>query len=301
LRWRARRDRDSEARRNRAFALHRCRFNASHMQVDVFQASAASVSLKAVPGMIAGRGGAPGTSSMLAFRSQRSRQPRKTAGAIRRFACAGALAIACASTSAVAIAQPLLDGEQRPVRIVAFGDSLTAGYGLPADAAFPARLANALEAKGARVEIANAGVSGETSSDGLARLDWSVPEGTDAVILEFGANDALRGIDPKITREALETILVRLKQRGIAVLLAGMLAPPNLGIEFTRAFDAIFPDLASRFDVVLYPFFLDGVAARNDLNQSDGLHPNAAGVEVIVSRMLPEVEALIAKVKARRT
>lgn len=195
---------------------------------------------------------------------------------------------------------PLRAAVERPVRIVALGDSLTAGYGLPSDAAFPARLARALESRGVLVEIANAGVSGDTSSDGLARLDWSVPDGTDAVILEFGANDALRAVDPALTRDALEAMLRRLKQRGILVLLVGMLAPPNMGVEFTRLFDAIFPDLASRFDVVFYPFFLDGVAARTDLNQRDGLHPNAAGVDVIVMKMLPKVEALIAKVRAAR-
>jgi acyl-CoA thioesterase-1 len=190
-------------------------------------------------------------------------------------------------------------GTERLIHIVALGDSLTAGYGLPAEAAFPARLAHALEAKGMTIAITNAGVSGDTSTDGLARLDWSVPDGTDAVILEFGANDALRGIDPKITRDALASILMRLKEREIPVLLAGMLAPPNLGGEFGRAFDAIYPELASRFDVVFYPFFLDGVAARTDLNQSDGLHPNAGGVDVIVTKMLTTVESLIAKVKAR--
>ena len=173
-----------------------------------------------------------------------------------------------------------------------------AGYGLPADVAFPARLARALAAKGIAVTVTNAGVSGETATDGLARLDWSVPDGTDAVILEFGANDALRGIDPRVTRKALESMLDRLQQRGIAVLLVGMLAPPNLGSEFGGAFNTIFPDLASRFDVVFYPFFLDGVAARSDLNQSDGLHPNAAGVDAIVTKMLPKVESLIAKARA---
>lgn len=188
---------------------------------------------------------------------------------------------------------------ERLVHVVALGDSLTAGYGLPAEAAFPARLAHALEVKGVAIAITNAGVSGETSTDGLARLDWSVPDGTDAVILEFGANDALRGIDPKVTHEALASMLNRLAQRGIAVLLVGMLAPPNLGTDFGRAFDTIYPELASRFDVVFYPFFLEGVAARRDLNQSDGLHPNAAGVDVIVTKMLPKVESLIAKVRAQ--
>jgi acyl-CoA thioesterase-1 len=189
---------------------------------------------------------------------------------------------------------------ERRLSVVAFGDSLTAGYGLAANDAFPAKLADALSRKGLVVDIVNAGVSGDTMSDGLARLDWSVPEGTDAVILELGANDALRGIDPQVTRAALETILRRLAQRRIPVLLAGMLAPPNLGTEFTHEFDAIFPDLASRFDVVFYPFFLDGVAARGDLNQRDGLHPSPAGVDVIVTKMLPNVEALIERARGHR-
>src|SRR5262245_48943025 len=171
--------------------------------------------------------------------------------------------------------QPLAAVE-RPVRIVALGDSLTAGYGLAADKAFPARLARALAARGHVVEIANAGVSGDTTSDGLARLDWSVPDGTDAVILELGANDALRGIDPAIVRAALEAIMSRLKERRIAVLLAGMRAPPNLGVDYVRAFDAIFPELATKFGAVLYPFFLDGVATERNLNQPDGMHPTAA-------------------------
>src|SRR5215211_3950717 len=161
----------------------------------------------------------------------------------------------------------------RPVKIVALGDSLTAGYNLPASAAFPVKLEKALKAKGHAVEIANAGVSGDTASGGLARLDWSVPEGTDAVIVELGANDALRGIAPELTRAALQEILRRLNERRITVLLAGMRAPPNMGIDYVRAFDAIFPELAAANDVILYPFFLDGVAADRVLNQPDGLHP----------------------------
>jgi acyl-CoA thioesterase-1 len=187
-----------------------------------------------------------------------------------------------------------------PVRIVALGDSLTAGLGLPREAAFPARLEAALNAKGLAVAIANAGVSGDTASGGLARLDWSVPEGTEAVILELGANDALRGVDPTVTRAALDAILRRLGARRIAVLLAGMRAPPNMGSEYAAAFDAIFPELAAAHDVVFYPFFLDGVAAERVLNQPDGLHPTAAGVEVVVRRILPKAEELVARVKARR-
>jgi acyl-CoA thioesterase-1 len=191
------------------------------------------------------------------------------------------------------------DENTRPVRIVVLGDSLSAGYGLPGSAAFPARLEQALRAKGLKVSVTNAGVSGDTASDGLARLDWSVPEGTDAVILELGANDALRGIDPAVTRRALTAILARLRQRNIAVLLCGMLAPPNLGADYGRKFDAIYPALASAEGVPLYPFFLDGVAAVAKLNQADGMHPTAAGVDMIVARITPQVEALIARVTMR--
>ena len=180
------------------------------------------------------------------------------------------------------------------------GDSLSAGYQLAASEAFPAQLERALKARGVAVEIANAGVSGDTSSGGLARLDWSVPDGTDAVILELGANDMLRGIEPKVTRDALDEIIRRLKRRGIEVLLCGMLAPPNLGAEFARAFNAIYPELASKHGVVFYPFFLAGIVTDPKLNQRDGLHPTAEGVLTIVDRILPKVEALIAKVKAKR-
>ena len=188
----------------------------------------------------------------------------------------------------------------RPVRIVALGDSLTAGFGLPVDAAFPARLEKALTAKGVAVEIANAGVSGDTASGGLARLDWSVPEGTDAVIVELGANDMLRGIDPSVTRQALEQIVRRLTDRRIVVLLAGMRAAPNLGPDYGRDFEAIYSDLAARYDLLLYPFFLDGVATEAKLNQGDGLHPTAAGVDAIVARILPKAEALVARVRGKR-
>jgi acyl-CoA thioesterase-1 len=188
----------------------------------------------------------------------------------------------------------------RPVKIVAFGDSLSAGFGLPASAAFPARLEQALNAKGLAVDVANASVSGDTASGGLSRLDWSVPAGTDAVILELGANDMLRGIDPQVTRKAIETIVRTLKGRGIEVLLAGMRSAPNMGADYRRAFDAIFPDLASAYGLVFYSFFLDGVAADPKLNQRDGIHPTQAGVDMIVARILPKAEELVARVRARR-
>ena len=180
------------------------------------------------------------------------------------------------------------------------GDSLSAGYGLPANEAFPAKLAKALAAKGIAVSITNAGVSGDTASDGLSRLDWSVREGSEAVIVEFGANDALRGIDPALTKSALDKILNKLADRHVAVLLAGMQAPRNMGPDYVKAFDALFPALASTHAVVFYPFFLDGVATDPKFNQGDGLHPNAAGVDVIVARILPQVEELIARARKAR-
>jgi acyl-CoA thioesterase I len=181
----------------------------------------------------------------------------------------------------------------KPVAMVVLGDSLSAGYGLPAAAAFPAKLEKALRSSGLDVKIGNAGVSGDTSSGGRDRLDWSVPEGTDAVILELGANDALRGTDPKVTRAALSDILTRLKARGVAVLLCGMLAPPNYGSDYAKRFDAIYPELATSFGVPLYPFFLEGVAADARLNQTDGMHPTAEGIDVIVKNILPTVKAFL--------
>ncbi|WP_425532096.1 arylesterase [Ancylobacter crimeensis] len=184
-----------------------------------------------------------------------------------------------------------------PVRLVAFGDSLTAGLGLPASEAFPAKLQAALKAKGHDVVIENAGVSGDTSSAGLARLDWSVPDGTQGVILELGANDALRGLDPALTRKALDDILAGLKARNIPVLFTGMMAPPNMGADYAGRFNAIYPALAGTYAVAFYPFFLDGVAGQPGLNQPDGMHPTAKGVDVIVERMLPAVEAWLAAIK----
>jgi acyl-CoA thioesterase I len=188
---------------------------------------------------------------------------------------------------------------ERTIKIVALGDSLMAGYQLPAQDAFPVQLERALRAKGMAVEVANAGVSGDTSSGGLARLDWSVPDGTDAVILELGANDMLRAVDPKVTREALTEIVRRLKARRIEVLLCGMQAARNLGADYARAFDPIYPELAAANGLLLYPFFLDGIVGDAKLNQSDGLHPTAAGVAKIVAGILPKVEELIARVRAK--
>ncbi len=162
------------------------------------------------------------------------------------------------------------------------------------------RLQAALSAQGIGVEIANAGVSGDTASDGLARLDWSVPEGTDAAIVELGANDMLRGIDPQVTRQALDAILARLAQRHIPVMLCGMRAAPNLGADYARQFESIYRELAKKYGAVLYPFFLDGVAADRKLTQQDGLHPNADGVDVIVRWILPTVQELITRARAQK-
>ena len=180
------------------------------------------------------------------------------------------------------------------ISLVGFGDSLMAGYQLPPQDAFPARLEKALKEKGLDVTIANAGVSGDTSSGGLARIDWSVPDGTKGVILELGANDALRGIPPEVTRKNIETMITRLKDRGIAVLLAGMRAPPNMGADYAARFDPIYPELARKYGLELYPFFLDGVVTEAKLKREDGMHPNGDGIGVMVEKALPVVERFLA-------
>jgi acyl-CoA thioesterase-1 len=181
--------------------------------------------------------------------------------------------------------------------IVGFGDSLMAGFGLGPGEGFTDKLQAALRAKGHDVTVANAGVSGDTSSGGLSRLDWSVPDGTRLVILELGANDMLRGVQPNIVEKNLDDMLAKLKARKIAVLLAGMRAAPNLGADYQTAFDAIYPTLAAKYDVPLYPFFLDGVAGQPGLQLEDGLHPNPKGVDAMVERILPTVEKAIAGVE----
>ncbi len=186
-----------------------------------------------------------------------------------------------------------------PLKIVAFGDSLTAGYGLkPADA-FPVQLARALKAKGYAVDVINAGVSGDTTGAGLARFDWAIPDDTDAVILELGANDAFRGQDPKITLKNLDKILAKLRARNIEVLIAGMVAPRGLGEKYAQAYDPIFKQLSQKYGQLHYPFFLEGVALNPKLNLPDGLHPTAKGIAMIVKRILPSVEQLIDRAKAR--
>jgi acyl-CoA thioesterase-1 len=192
-------------------------------------------------------------------------------------------------------------GTAKPLKVVVLGDSLSAGLGLAGADAFPAKLQKALKTNGINVDMINAGVSGDTSSGGRDRLGWSVPEGTDAVIVELGANDALRGIDPAVTRAALSDILNRLKARKIAVLLCGMLAPPNYGSDYSARFNAIYPDLAKAFAVPLYPFFLQGVAADAKLNQADGMHPTAEGVDAIVKNILPTVQSFLGAISGQRS
>jgi acyl-CoA thioesterase-1 len=180
-------------------------------------------------------------------------------------------------------------------RVLALGDSLTAGYGLPAGHDLATRLEAKLNADGVPVTIINAGVSGDTSAGGLARLDWALADKPDAVILELGANDALRGIDPEVTRDNLDKILARLKRDGTRVLLVGMLAPTNWGAEYKQRFDAIYPALAKKYDVALDPFMLEGVAMNPELNQPDMLHPNDKGVEIVAARLAPYVKRLVGK------
>lgn len=179
------------------------------------------------------------------------------------------------------------------ITILAFGDSLTAGLGVETEQSFPARLERALRGAGVDARVINAGVSGDTTSGGLARLDWTLAESPALVILELGANDALRGIPPSVTEANLDRMLAQLGAKRIPVLLAGMLAPPNLGAEYGAAFNAIYPRLAQKHGVPLYPFFLEGLAAQPALLQNDGMHPNARGVEVIVAGILPHVRATL--------
>jgi acyl-CoA thioesterase I len=186
----------------------------------------------------------------------------------------------------------------RTLQLVGFGDSLMAGYQLPPGNGFPAKLEAALKAKGLDVAISDAGVSGDTTSDGLARVDWSVPDGTDGVILELGANDALRGIAPEQSEKNLDAIIAALKARKIPVLLAGMLAPPNMGGDYAARFNPIYKRLADKYQLPLYPFFLDGVAAQAKLQLQDGMHPNPQGVDVMVQRFMPQISTFIGTIVA---
>lgn len=211
---------------------------------------------------------------------------------LRPMICAGMMASLMISATVAS---------SRPITIVAFGDSLTAGYGVNTSESFPAQLQMALQAKGHKVTVTNAGVSGDTTSGGLERLDWSLDPKPDAVIMELGANDALRGIDPKVPQENLDKMLADLKAKGIPVLLTGMKALNNWGDDYAKKFNAIFPDLAKKYDVPLYPFFLEGVALDPSFTQPDGLHPTGKGVAEIVKRILPDVEALVARVEQSKT
>lgn len=201
-----------------------------------------------------------------------------------------------ALASLMLLAHPYPASAEVALRLIGLGDSLMAGYGLGGADGFPARLQAALEERGHAVEIVDAGVSGDTTSGGLARLDWSIPDDVDGVILELGANDALRGLPPEATRENLRSMIERLQARGIPVLLAGMLAPPNLGPDYEARFNTIYPDLAEEYGLVLYPFFLDGVTGNAAMLLPDGMHPNAQGVEKMVENILPYAEEFLSRV-----
>lgn len=219
------------------------------------------------------------------------------------FQAAPAVVVTFALSIMAAIAAPfsVRADTPQPVTLVAFGDSLTAGYGLKASESFPAQLQMALEAKGYKVTIVNAGVSGDTTADGLRRFDWAMQPKPDGVILELGANDALRGIDPKVPGANLDKMLAALKSKGIDVLLTGMKAPNNWGPDYAKTFDAIYTDLAAKYGVTLYPFFLDGVALDPAFSQPDGLHPTASGVAEVVKRIMPDVEALVQRISQHKT
>lgn len=192
---------------------------------------------------------------------------------------------------------PAAQPQAKELVLVVLGDSLSAGYNLPGDKAFPAVLEKALQVRGHQVKVVNAGVSGDTTTGGLERLDWSVPDNASGVIVELGANDMLRGIDPAIPRDALDKIVTRLKQRNIPVLLAGMRAAPNLGGRYSNDFESIYQDLAKRHNLTLYPFFLDGVAGDRNLLLPDGMHPNPVGVQMMVSKILPTVEQFLTSLR----
>ena len=206
-------------------------------------------------------------------------------------------------------AKPVAQSTERPetraqrgpsgatIKILALGTSLTQGYGLPPGTEIPVQLEAALKASGINATVINAGVSGDTSADGLSRLDWALADKPDAAIIELGSNDMLRGLPPENTEKNLRGILTKLKAAKIPVLLCGMGAQRNLGPEYVKRFDSIYPRLAKEDGVLFYPFVLEGVALKRELNQADGMHPNPAGVKVIVSRMLPLVKQLVGQVK----
>jgi acyl-CoA thioesterase-1 len=199
----------------------------------------------------------------------------------------------------VALTAVTARAQDRTLQIVGFGDSLMAGYQLPPTDSYTAQLETALKAKGVNVTVTNAGVSGDTSSGGLARAEWSVPDGTDGVILELGANDALRGISPEETAKNLDTMITGFQKRNIPVLLVGILAPPNMGDDYAKRFNPIYQTLADKHGVPLYPFFLDGVVTEPRLKLEDGMHPNTEGLAVMVQKSLPTVEAFISSIGAQ--
>jgi len=199
---------------------------------------------------------------------------------------------------ALMLFSPAALAQQEPVKLLALGDSLVAGYGLPEADSFTTKLQQALQNEGLNVSVINGGVSGDTSAGGLARMDWLLSDIPDAALIELGANDGLRGLDPRDTEKNIDQIVVNFQERGVPVMLAGMYAPPNLGEEYGRDFNQVFPKIAEQRSVPLYPFFLDGVAAVPELNQPDGIHPNADGVDVIIERLLPSVVALLQTVES---
>lgn len=203
------------------------------------------------------------------------------------------LLVCCAAVAATA--------PDKEFCIVVLGDSLTAGYGLAPQASFPAQLEDALQRHQHRVRVINAGVSGDTTAGGLARLDWALADHPDLMIIELGANDALRGLSPDQTRQNLNSLLYRLQEKGVPVLLTGMKAPRNLGEEYYTNFDRIYPELALQHSLAFYPFFLEGVAGEVGLNQADGIHPNGAGVDVIVRKIRPFVEETLKRIKNQQT
>jgi acyl-CoA thioesterase-1 len=229
----------------------------------------------------------------MAGTSQRGARPPQARTSDRPYGAYRRIINLCLVALALVLVSPAGSRADHPMKLLALGDSLTAGYGLPSDQSFTAQLQAGLTAQGLAVTVVNGGVSGDTSAGGLARLDWLLADRPDYVIVELGANDGLRGLDPQVTYDNLDALLTRLGQRKIPVLLAGMVAPPNLGREYGTQFNAVFPRLAEKHKVLFYPFFLDGVADDSALNQGDFMHPNAKGVAVIVTRMMPIVKKLI--------
>ncbi len=217
-----------------------------------------------------------------------------------RYLCRASRYLLFCALFAILLSAPGAVAAEKTARLLVIGDSLAAGYGLPANEAFTTRLEAALTRSGHRVRVINAGVSGDTSAGGRARIAWSLADKPDAVLVELGANDGRRGLEPAATKANLDAILSQIESAGAEVLLTGMLAPPNLGREYGAEFAALYPALARRHGVLFYPFFLEGVATRPELNQADRIHPNAAGVDIIVARLLPKVKELLQRVQNKK-